>query len=258
MGTVTVTAELRRCPICDKDLPPKGLLGHVAGKHKLTKEKFFLQYPEEAGIGSQQHKKAVESKMQLIDAGSSDDLERQVLSSMTREEIHWYLEKVEDIFLQIDRDVTLKPRIHSLVSDLIIALRYNKKLLRGSTNGEAINKDLNQAIKEIESRIDSKMKSLGVDRQSKLASRQQSRSTPSSLISAYVDDIQRQPDEVLDTLMIEEERALAEVRAILEKLYFRNAEDIEPTHIGKEDGTGKPAYIPPTIDDIIQRAGVEL
>lgn len=253
--------ETRPCPLCGKEIPHVGFLGHVSGAHKLNAAKFIEQYPDEPPLIMNPRKVVQQEKLDA--AEGSNELENDVLDGMTLEEIKWFKVKVEEIFNEIDRDLTLKPRIVALVSDFILSMRYNKQLLKANSKPNSdgkstINKDLNQAIKELESRIDTKMRSLGIDRQSKVANRQQSRSTPSTLISAYLDEIQRQPDEVLETLRIEEDKALAEVRAVLEKMYFPNAADIEPTHLGKEDDSGRPAYVPPSIDDIIQRAGVEL
>lgn len=255
---------MRTCSICQKEVTSNGFLGHIAGKHKLNAAKYAEQFPGEAPIH-----KAVSSKAKLdtsifLDGDDGDGLEAEILDTMTFEERKWYKLKVEEIFMQIDRDLTLKPRVRSLVSDLILSIRYNKELLRSNSKSKSdgkssIDKDLNQAIKELESRIDTKMKSLGIDRQSKISSRSQSRSTASSLISAYIDEIHRQPVEVLETMEIEEKRALEEVQVILKKYYFPSASDIEPTHLlGTDNESGKSTYTPPSIEDVLQRAGIEL
>lgn len=254
--------QLRACPLCGKELAEKGLMGHIAVKHKLTAAAFREQFPNEAPLNTKVSPPKI-TKKELLDGDDGDGLESEILDSMSNEERKWYKLKVEEIFMQIDRDLTLKPRVRSLVSDLILSIRYNKQLLRANTKSNAegkdrIDKDLNQAIKELESRIDTKMKSLGIDRQSKIANRQQSRSTASSLISGYVDEIHRQPVEVLETMEIEETKALEEVQVILAKYYFPHASDIEPTHLGTDNESGKSNYTPPSIEDVLQRAGIEL
>ena len=162
--------------------------------------------------------------------------------------------------MQIDRDATQMPGIKALALDNIILLRLQRQYLystqqRGQSKALNLDKDLSQAVKDVESRIVAKMKVLSIDRESKIKNKVSIKSTASSIISAYKDELERFTPEMLQSFKIEEDKALAENAATLEAVYFPKAAELEY----EKDDDGEIIHIkPPSLESIIRTSGAEI
>lgn len=244
---------MRTCRVCGTEKPDAKMLGHLGGAHRINAQKYADQFPDEDPIDKSANIAGGASTYRRKLKNTPEDKVHQELSP---EEQDYFTKFCAEMMQQIDRDATQITRLSALAFDTILLMRLQKQSFINTKKAKIVlDKDLNTVMKEVEARVDAKFKLLGIDRQSKINSKQQVKSTPSAIISAYMDEIQRQTPEVQETLLREEEKALAEVEVIIKKLYYPRAVKLVK-EVEKEDESGQ-VRDSLDLDAAILRANIE-
>ncbi len=266
------------CRICAADgviaeFPRKALSGHIGGKHAKdgwSRAKYIERWkddgadqdfwnrtvaPEERQkLSNQMLELNVERKRGSMSSALSM-LVAENVNDLSAEEQEFYHEFFEQIVQQTDRDETQMPVIASLTIDHIMVKRMRSRLLNMKKNAKVediiANGEIEKQLKTTEERISKTMDALGISRAAQLKRGAIIKSTPASLISGYLDEIERMSPEMLDAFQLEEKRVYAKMRPRIEKFILSEAPDIE-----KEDesdvGSGKPL----SLEEALGRAGI--
>jgi hypothetical protein len=250
------------CRICalkgiDIRMEAKRLSGHIGGKHYRegwSKDKYVEQFgadgesdfwhpvkveserKERSNYFSElNHNRAAKNKAVREQgvAAAFENLENEQL--WTDEERTFREEFVESVLQQIDRDETQIPIIGSLATDMVYLKRLREHQLRLSKPSRNANKDtklildkdFETVVKQTEDRIQKSMTALGISREAQMKRGQVLKSTPASLISAYVDEIERMSPEMLDALRLEEQRVYAKMQKRISDHILQYAPDLE-------------------------------
>jgi len=140
---------------------------------------------------------------------------------------------MEKMFQQVDRDEMQVPTITDLAIETVMLMRLRdtqlKALASSKKDDVAAAKLASEQVKVITESIRKSMDKLGVSREAKLKNKVQVKSTAMSLLSGYMDEIERFSPEVLSTLKTEEEKALAAMFPRVQKLILDVAPDMEET-----------------------------
>lgn len=173
--------------------------------------------------------------------------EEAMLAELNAKEIDEYQKIFDSVFQQVDRDEVQIPLISSLAFTIISASRIRVKTL---SNAYRYNEDTEKALKSAEERISKLSTLLGIDRQTKQKYKVSIKSTPSAMISGYLDEIARMSTESLQTLKAEEDRILSEITARIAKHILSVAPD------KKVDPTDDDESYVPDLDAILRSANI--
>lgn len=270
-----------QCRICsltniEKKFSRKALAGHLNG-HKAAgwdKARYLKEFPSGESdfwmyTGSKESQQASRnamleynhdkkiSRMSSVGVNASlDALVYENRQGLAYDEQEFYDQFFEQIVQQTDRDETQMPQIASLAFDHVLVKRLRNRLLDATKKGAKtelmlVAGEVEKTLKTTEERISKTMDALGISRQAQLKRGAIIKSTPASLISGYLDEIERMSPEMLDALQLEEKRVYARMHARLEKFIFSEAPDIEKED-ESDDATGRPL----TLEAALSRAGI--
>ena len=241
------------CPICHK-LRKEGssAANHMVQGHKTPLEDAKAQYPAvasklfypkkavvipvallptapEAAIVS-----PVELPLQDVEV-SPDSIVDEMMAGLNISERQAYDEMFDTVFQQVDRDMSLVMTIHNLCRSSIDLIRlqndwrdhYNHKRFKEA-------KFYQDCIKATGDNYRSYADSLGITRIQKLKSKEQVKSSPATLISAYLNELELMTPAVLQKMALEEQSMYAEMAARVKRDYLDSAADIEEEQIADE------------------------
>jgi hypothetical protein len=269
------------CRICaldgvDKRVEAKKLMGHIGGAHSKqgwNKAKYFDRWGSdgEKDFAFYMPSKDAIAKTtivinevntqkgipQALPTDVSELLADPNLSLLDSDERVFYEQFYNLVLQAVDRDEVQMPVIGSLAIDMVVMKRLRRSQLEATAKGAKLGplKNLEDAIKNAEGRIQKSMQTLCISREMLMKTREQIRSTAAGLISGYMDEIERNTPEALEALMIDEKRVLARMYPRLESMVFKHAKELEPEQ--KEDNNGVTGAII-SLEDALQRAGVTL
>lgn len=260
------------------------LIGHIGGKHKKEgwdKARYlstfadggaendfaFYRPPQEHRdrARAQVNKFNEEKKAEQARIAASEQTEQDPPSShvnamdllaqgnkelLTPKERAFYEEFFQQVFQAVDRDEMQMPAISSLAFDMILV----KQLRSDQFKSKGTNKELEDAIKKAEERIITQMNALGISRAAQLKNKVQIKSSPASIISGYLDEIEHMSPEALDTLRVEEQRVLARMQPRIEKMILANAPDLQKDEQETDDGSD-PVL---TLEEALRRANISV
>jgi hypothetical protein len=250
------------------------LSGHLKGHKGWTKVKYIKTFGEQSAddfadyIPPLEQRQASSIRMferntaknrpvEPIDytddlSGAINELNAANRNQLSYEEAKFFDKFVEHIVQQTDRDDTQMPIITGLAFDMVFLDRLrNFQLRRGrSEDGIAANKDFDTTVKQVQDRIGKTMDMLGVSRSEQIKRGQIIKSSPASLISGYLDEIERMSPEVLRALILDEKRIYARSHARVQQFILSKAAEIEKEE--ESDETGRPL----SLQDALSRAGL--
>jgi hypothetical protein len=265
------------CRICarsnvDYRTVAKKLVGHIGGKHSKdgwSKKKYLEEFEEGADdfshplppeklrvqnsnrFSEQNAVYNAQRRAKIEDGQALDMLLEKNVALLTNEEKEFYEQFVEEVFQQTDRDEVQRPQIASLAFDQIILARLRGKQLRRGTLDKDTAKAQEDAVKAAELRIRLTMESLGISREAQLKRGQSIKTTPASIISGYLDEIERMSPEQLDAFVREERRVEAKMVPRIAQYILKFAPDLD-RYQEEEEGTG--GDIPFTLEEALKRA----
>jgi hypothetical protein len=203
-------------------------------------------------------------RMQLIEDGQALDIVlEENLSLLTDAENAFYINFVEQVFQSTDRDELHRPQISSLAFDMILLMRLRYKQLKSSepgrpgrpaNNGKDQSAILETQVKTAEDRVRKQMDNLGISREKQLERGKILKSSPASILSGYLDEIEKMSPEQLDAWEREERALLNKMEPRIEKFILRFAPDIAKDI---EDDIGRDG-LPLTLDAALKRAGIDI
>lgn len=235
------------------------LTGHIGKKHKgWTKKQYLERWPDTeshfiATISSPEelqrrknelaerplairHREGIIEALKQLNSPDYDDLEE--------EERYFFDQFVEQLIQQTDRDETQMPAIQALAFDMVYAKRLRSlKLKSTKKNPEGrigLDKDFEDVVKKTEDRITNGMKLLGLTREAQLKQGQSIKSTPSCLISGYIQEITQMSPEKLEALALDEKRVYARSYSKIEEDSFSKVETVMQDEEGSDELTNKP------------------
>jgi hypothetical protein len=223
---------------------------YVPPKEQLAVKRIQMQ---EINQKSQAERKKADTML-----SAQDCLVDENRNQLTSEERAFYEKFCEDTFQQVDRDEAQLSAISALAFDLIVSTRLRSQLLKG-TGAKARPEwvvamgDLEKTLKTVEDRITKTADKLGISREAQQKRGAQTKSTPSMIISAYMDEIARCSPESLDALKLEETKVWKKMQARIEEHILSVAPDVERED-EVSDGDTKSA--PLTLRQALDRAGI--
>jgi hypothetical protein len=247
----------------------KALVGHLGPKHPgMKKADYIAKFGPESENDFWKQQKSTEERQMLSNRMRTINEERkrsssnsalESLAAANREgldidEQEFYDEFFEQIFQQTDRDEMQIPIITSLAMDHIMVKRMRNRLLdkkKIKTEDIVANVELEKQLKTTEERISKTMDALGISRAAQLKRGAIIKSTPASLISGYLDEIERMSPEMLEAFQLEERRVYAKMMPRIEKFILSEAPDIEKED-ESDEGSGKPL----SLEEALGRAGI--
>ena len=244
-----------RCRVCGDEKEAGQMSGHLGKKHKGINLAVYVEtYGADAGKDFYIHRRGPAKPVDPEappKPPSNLSMEDEVLSRLSTSERKFYDEYAQEIFGQVDRDVAQWPVVMSLTLDMIELTRLRAKASAGDNiKDPKISAAIATATKYTEERIRGQMKDLGISRAAKQQNKAQIRSTPFSLISGYMDELERSTPAQLHTLEHEERKLDSVVLERKKKLYYSVAPEITESQDGAVPSL--------EIDDIIADAGIEI
>lgn len=276
------------CRICslagvDYRTQAKRLMGHIGGKHRnegWDKAKYLSRFGGGGAINDfaffkpdENARQEARNRLNVINAEKNAEQKRveaskfaetdaqvdaadplSVLVAANKEllkphERKFYEEFFNMVLQAVDRDELQIPAISSLAFDIVLTKRLRERQFKGTGTEE-----LEKSIKTLEDRVAKQMNVLGISREAQLKNKVQLKSTPASLISGYLDEIERMSPEALDTLRVEEQRVLARMQPRVERLILANAPDL-PKDEQDDESLDGPVL---SFEEALRRANIAL
>lgn len=248
---------------------PNWKVGHYPSVHPdWNAERYMalcegkVETPAEAEPETPKKRKWVKKSTKDGIAGALENLNLNVKDKLTSEEKIFFDNYVEDLYLKTDRDETQMPLIVQLAFDMIISNRVREAQLDAfdfnSTRTSEAQKVIllasdsqEKTLKEAQARVKASLESLGMSRKQQIDRGAAITSTPSSLVSGYLDEVERMSVDMLEALMMEERRVYAKMQKrieehILSKVVERDTEEDEQLDSGRIF----------SMEEALERAGV--
>lgn len=279
----------RLCALENKDITfaAKSILGHLGGKHGKGKgdwnrEKYIKRFgPQGEGDFAMRRRTNLEKEQNrhnFVKMRSKLEENREAAKTvaspfesssgalgiliaankagLTESERVFYDEYFETLLQTIDRDEVQLPAVSSLVFDVVYLKRLRKQQF-DSTKGKSPEfgflKDLENAVRLAEERIRKQMDALGLSREAQLKRNTQIKSTPSTLISGYLDEIERTSPESLRAMELEEKRVYGQSQARVARFLLANAVEQEASELHNVVSDD-----PLSLDDALRRADIDI
>lgn len=266
------------CKICARDgitkmVARKGMTGHLGAHSKMgwtakkyretwgdedffhwinpparqQASKIFLQQNNPAKLPNRGRRDGVTAAL--------DQLNTAIVKGFSREEGDFYESSVDHLSQSTERDETQSATISSLVMDQIVVKRLRSRIMiatmpNASADDIIESAELEKTLKTTETRITTAMEKLGLTRDAQIKRGQVIKSTPASIISGYVDEIERMSPDMLDALELEEKRVWARTTPRIQKYILANAPDLEKKDID-DDASGRSL----SFEEVLQRIG---
>jgi hypothetical protein len=169
-------------------------------------------------------------------------------SSLTNGERREFDNTVDLLFQQVDRDPLQRPRIATLALYQI----YLNRLMEVQFKTKKYDENTEKAIKQADVQINKLMAELGLTRKQRLDSRADIKSTPASLISGYLDELERMNPEMLVQMRLEQDKILEESMARIRKFIISAAPESK-SELGDEG-----IRVVPDIETVLKRANITI
>lgn len=228
-----------KCRVCiitgakNPDMMRKGMNAHLK-KHRRPDDSVYnmRQYIAQFGPDAEDdfwfnhsaeatREKFVEAQARMKEtrrkekSGDFSGMEPSAYSELEESEKDRYKQEFEKLADAVDRDQVHIHAIHGICLSQAYLDRLYLSVMKSSHKGNnhkfVPNKDQEKTIQDVEKRILESRKSLGLDRASNLNRGNSIKSTPSMIISAYVDEIRKMTPQVLDAYLAEERKCRASI-----------------------------------------------
>lgn len=264
----------------DKIMPAYKLFMHLGGAHrdpdKWTKHRYIEEFGDDElwervlekdlllARGQQMRKinsERIVAKRAEREGiiGSLDTLVSSSRDDLTFEEQAFYDQFFETLLQQVDRDESQMPAISAFVFDIILVKRVRGRMLKGTKANSTWDTllgvaELEKSLATAETRITKQMDKLGLSREAQQKRGAIIKSTPSAIISSYMDEIERMTPEMLDALKLDEQRVYNTMLTRIEKYILSEAPDLEQEEVSESVTLGAPL----TLEQALAKAGLSV
>lgn len=216
---------LVECLICHE--MKKALGAHLRSKHNLSTDE-YKEWAKanghgevdlgwtlaKAGIQRGGDPKAMQAQARAYHVRVQDPVTEQ-FETLSEAEKQNFKKRFDILFHQADYDPALEPGVKQIVMNEMVVERYqayiNAHTLKIKPGDSLANKNLDTAHRVIKQLIDqnlAQMSSMGLTREKKLAQKKHVETTPSRLITAYAQELQRLTPEERKRLQEDEDDAV--------------------------------------------------